>query len=1102
MPDGNALLLLLISQSTKLNLFHRDQDQERKWNGLRSNQKVTVLQYDQSSYEKIKEGDVSSLEITLPTPDKDLKLTLEKNNFLAEGFFVSTDKEKSVVYNPGMHYKGKIVGEANSLVAISFYDNEVMAVINESNGTQYTVGSSSAFRRGSFVAYNATKADAPSIDCKSESLPGYKNASTMIKMPTALESRAAGGCVNIYFELGQSVFANKNSSVTEATNYLTGIFNVVSTLYNNDGVTAKISQILVWTTPEPYAATADNALTTFGQAKQLNFNGQLAQLIRLKTGGSMSGIAWVDVLCHGYGASQASGPFSYAEILPIYNSLPTFSWTAEVITHELGHNLGSPHTQSCSWPGGPIDNCVAQEGSCPPGPTPTNGGTIMSYCHLTSIGINFNNGFGPQPKALILNRIASASCVVACSTGGTTCNTPTGLSTSGITTSGATLSWAAVSGASSYAINYKTTASNTWLPLSAATTSTSIALNGLAAGTSYDWQVRTNCGSGTSSAYVQLQFNTTSVVTPTCVTFPPTGLSTTNIAATTATISWNASTAAVNYNLYIKTTAALGWTLLLANTTSLSANITNLSPSTSYQWQVQGNCVQGSSAFSVTSFTTTAVAANCTSFPPTGLSTTSISTSGAVLNWSAVATASSYAVQYKLQSSTSWITLTANTTSTTATLSTLTPSTAYNWQVRSNCSAGSSVFVGISFSTSALTCDAPSTLSTSNIANTSAIVSWSAANNAFNYTLDMKAATATQWTNVTITSSLSASISGLIAGTAYQWRVSTNCSSGSSAYAQSQFTTTGTVVVPCNAPASLTSSNITTSGATISWAAVSGALNYSIEYKLTSSGTWILAQTAWSSTIYSFTGLSANTIYDWHVRTNCSSGSSAYTAAQFTTTAVVNNTCPGSLDLGENGTTASALPVPFNTNTLGRVSPSGDVDYYSFVVSVGGSLTVTLTTLPADYDLRVYNAAGSSMGLSQNGGTTSETLNLNLSAGTYYVRVYGWGGSNSATSCYTLKVQTNTATIEYNAGTHFNAGVLSTTVFPNPANATLNYRIQGLSGPALLTITDLQGRQIMESYTKETNSQLNISSLSAGFYFLRVQDENKNSNVIKFLKTL
>jgi hypothetical protein len=96
----------------------------------------------------------------------------------------------------------------------------------------------------------------------------------------------------------------------------------------------------------------------------------------------------------------------------------------EVIAHEIGHNFGLPHTHNCTWSDGTttgaIDNCghnygngvTYEDGTCV-GPTPTNGGTIMSYCHLVSgIGINFSNGFGALPGAKMLAELnAAATCL-------------------------------------------------------------------------------------------------------------------------------------------------------------------------------------------------------------------------------------------------------------------------------------------------------------------------------------------------------------------------------------------------------------------------------------------------------------------------------------------------------------------------------------------------------------------------------------------------------------------------------------------------------------------------------------------------------------------
>ena len=38
----------------------------------------------------------------------------------------------------------------------------------------------------------------------------------------------------------------------------------------------------------------------------------------------------------------------------------------------------------------------------------------MSYCDLTEVGINFNHGFGPQPVALMREKIENASCLSTC----------------------------------------------------------------------------------------------------------------------------------------------------------------------------------------------------------------------------------------------------------------------------------------------------------------------------------------------------------------------------------------------------------------------------------------------------------------------------------------------------------------------------------------------------------------------------------------------------------------------------------------------------------------------------------------------------------------
>ncbi len=128
------------------------------------------------------------------------------------------------------------------------------------------------------------------------------------------------------------------------------------------------------------------------------------------------GCSLLQSMCTAYymHGTDTSGPYAFCDMdnSGVVN-FPTYSWDVEVITHEMGHVVGSPHTHRCCWnPPGTgttaIDGCYTLEGTCatPVPELPVGGGTIMSYCHLTTDGINFSNGFGQQPGDTIRYYIA------------------------------------------------------------------------------------------------------------------------------------------------------------------------------------------------------------------------------------------------------------------------------------------------------------------------------------------------------------------------------------------------------------------------------------------------------------------------------------------------------------------------------------------------------------------------------------------------------------------------------------------------------------------------------------------------------------------------
>ncbi|MEI7733898.1 MAG: T9SS type A sorting domain-containing protein [Ferruginibacter sp.] len=388
-------------------------------------------------------------------------------------------------------------------------------------------------------------------------------------------------------------------------------------------------------------------------------------------------------------------------------------------------------------------------------------------------------------------------------------------------------------------------------------------------------------------------------------------------------------------------------------------------------------------------------------------------------------------------------------------------------------------------------CGDPTGLTASAITNTSATVSWTAVASAISYDVDYQATGAATWTNAaTATTATSVNLSALTLGTAYSWRVRATCAAGNGNYVQSSFTTTA----PCGTPAGLSSASITSSGASVSWTAVSGATSYAVDYKLNTSATWTSATASTASTAVVLSGLAASSLYDWRVSATCASGTSAFASAQFTTTAV--STCPGIYDVSTNGTMAGAALIPFNTDVKGLISPANELDYYKFVITTGGTATITLSTLPADFDIRLYNSAGTQLAISQNGGTTAETISRTYTSGTYYVRVYGFSGANSSTVCYTLRVALGTAAAP--ELTVQQSGLVK--VYPNPVGDILNVSVLGqISSKAALQISDAEGKIVMTKSIVNNPQSIDISQLAKGVYMIKV---NNGGSIItsKFVK--
>ncbi len=1031
----------------------------------------------QSSILQLKEGAVQNMlqersdfiELQLEDASgKTWSLDLYRTQSVSNDFVVTTASSggEPVFIDGGIFYRGVIKGDYNSVAAFSIFEGNIIGMISSDNGNMVLHPLES--EAGSFIFYNDEDLNGENpFTCGMDDLEWSGPEHTE---DDGIGSRALSDCVRVYIECDYSLFQNKGSNVTNVVNWITAVYNNVATLYANESINTAISEVFVWNTADPYSKTsASTALNQF-RSLRTNFNGDLAHLAALG-GNNLGGIAWLNSLCTTY-------KYAYSNISSNYQNVPTYSWTVMVMTHEMGHNLGSNHTQWCGWSGGALDNCYTTEGSCGPGPAPVGGGTIMSYCHLTSNGINLNHGFGTQPGNKIRSRVSAVNCLSPSCTstgggGGGTCETPGGLSSSNITTSTATISWNAVSGASSYVFQYKLASSSVW---SQTTLNGTIAnFSSLSPATTYNCRVQAVCAGSNSSFSPTFVFTTLGGTV--CNT--PTGLSTSNISINASTVSWTAVNGALSYNVQYKLASSSVWTEF--NTTNTSVSLSSLLANTIYNWRVQTVCSNGTSAFSnFLSFTTLSVP-SCNA--PDGLQSSGITTNSVNLSWSAVSGASSYVVEYKLSSASIWSQ--QNAASNNATVSSLIPNSTYNWRVRTICGVNSSQQSSIlNFTTlNNPTCEAPTGLNSSNITSTSVNLSWTAVSGATGYIVEYKLSSSGTWSQQNAASN-NASLSSLTPNSVYNWRIQTICGQNSSVLSSAvNFTTLGAPT--CNAPSGLNASNITASSVSLSWNVVSDANSYIVEYKLSGAGTWSQVPVAGNNTVLS--SLLPGSSYDWRVKTVCSASSSEFSLSS-TFTTLNGGPCNAPANLNSSNVTSSTASL-----TWAAVSGASSyiVEYKitsasNWTVATTNTNSVNLTGLTggAQYNWRVQTVCGgstsqysitSSFRTSSGGGSCGTVSGLNSSNITSSAATLSWSPVSGAVS-YNVEYKLSSAstwTLVNVTGTNTNLTSLA-------SNSTYNVRIQAVcnSGSGAFG-TVLNFTTLNSSSTCNTPTGISVSNISA-----------------------
>lgn len=192
------------------------------------------------------------------------------------------------------------------------------------------------------------------------------------------------------------------------------------------------------------------------------------------------------------------------------------------------------------------------------------------------------------------------------------------------------------------------------------------------------------------------------------------------------------------------------------------------------------------------------------------------------------------------------------------------------------------------------------------------------------------------------------------------------------------------------------------------------------------------------------------------------------------------------------------------------VGSSDTNDFYRFELNQNSDFSLALTGLTADADVQLLNSSGQVITGSYGSGSSSEDLTRQLTAGTYYLRVYPYAGSTnynlnlSATAVVRPDRAGNSLTSARNIGTLGSSqsfqdfvGAIDTNDyyrFNLSQDSDFNLALTGLSSDADVQLLNSRGELIQGSYGERNLSESIEQRLNAGQYYIRVYPFSGNTD--------
>ena len=354
-------------------------------------------------------------------------------------------------------------------------------------------------------------------------------------------------------------------------------------------------------------------------------------------------------------------------------------------------------------------------------------------------------------------------------------------------------------------------------------------------------------------------------------------------------------------------------------------------------------------------------------------------------------------------------------------------------------------------------CDAPTNVTASNIQQTSATITWTAANGESDWVLQYREPAGSWSSDINVIGTPSHNLTGLTANTQYEVHVKAVCDNTHSSdwSASATFTTLSSYVAPTVTTNDAT--NITTSSATLNGAVTAGSETITaqgFEWKATTGGTYTAVNATGTTMSYDLTGLAPNTSYTFKAFATTASGTTYGAEKTFTTDEEQQDTCEAPTNVTASDVTENSAIIswtqPDNTAT------SWDVQYKESAASAWN----TVTTSNNPHTLT---------------GLTPET--------SYEVQVIAHC-TNGQTSDPSSIIHFTTLTDGIDDYTLDN----TVTVYPNPTSGVVQIKNEEW-GMENVEVYDVFGKLLNVMSVNDHTATLDLGGYAKGTYFVRVTTE-------------